>query len=217
MEIITREITSTNWITIVIVSCFGLLAIAKTLNTVQFSDFIMLFNNNKYIVLNHKGNRLSTLFNGVLLLVQTLSISLFIYICVTSFQFQTESKEQLLFLKISTLYLIILVCKILIEKIVASIFSIETLIEDYLFYKISYRNFLGVLLLPLNLLFIYTIQPSEITLMILLSLMAVLNSIVLFSVYKKNEKVILNQLFYFILYLCTLEIAPYFILYKLII
>ncbi|KAA1243178.1 DUF4271 domain-containing protein [Aquimarina sp. RZ0] len=215
MEIITREITATNWITIVILICCLLLAIAKTIDTVRFSDFVLLFNTNKYIVLTPKGSKLSTLFNGILIAVQILSASLFIYVCIDILG--SRNNDMILFFKITTLYLLVLICKMLIEKIIATIFSIESLIEEYLFYKISYRNFLGVTLLPLNLLFVYTIKPSMNVLIFTLVLLLILNLIILFSIYKKNENIILNNLFYFILYLCALEIAPYFILYKLII
>jgi len=218
METITRQIIDTDWITIIIISCLGLLATAKLINSVRFSEFILLFNTNKYIVLNHKGNRLSTFFNAILMLVQVLSVSLFIYLSADILKLQDDADINIyLYAKIASLYVFVLICKILIEKIISTIFSIEILIDDYLFYKISYRNFLGVILLPLNLLFIYTLQPSQIVLIVLIILIALLNLLVLFSVYKKNEKIILNNLFYFILYLCTLEIAPYFILYKLII
>ncbi|WP_366520010.1 DUF4271 domain-containing protein [uncultured Aquimarina sp.] len=217
MEVITREIISTDWITIVILMCFVLLATAKLMNSARFSEFVMLFNTNKYVVLNQKGNKLSTFFNGVLVLVQALSVSLFIYLCLDVLQWQSDTVDVILYLKIASLYLFVLICKILVEKIISAIFSIEILIEDYLFYKLSYRNFLGVILLPLNLLFIYTTKPSKIVLIILIASLLILNLIILFSVYKKNENIILNHSLYFILYLCALEIAPYFMLYKLII
>ncbi|WP_366894051.1 DUF4271 domain-containing protein [uncultured Aquimarina sp.] len=217
MEVITREIISTDWITIVILLCFALLATAKLMNSARFSEFVMLFNTNKYIVLNQKGNKLSTFFNGILILVQVLSVSLFIYLCLDVLQWQSDMINITLYLKIASLYLFVLICKILVEKIISTIFSIEILIEDYLFYKLSYRNFLGVILLPLNLLFIYTTKPSKIVLIVLIASLVILNLIILFSIYKKNENIILNHSFYFILYLCALEIAPYFMLYKLII
>ncbi len=217
MEVITREIISTDWITIVILLCFALLATAKLMNSARFSEFVMLFNTNKYIVLNQKGNKLSTFFNGILILVQVLSVSLFIYLCLDVLQWQSDIINITLYLKIASLYLFVLICKILVEKIISTIFSIEILIEDYLFYKLSYRNFLGVILLPLNLLFIYTTKPSKIVLIVLIASLVILNLIILFSIYKKNENIILNHSFYFILYLCALEIAPYFMLYKLII
>ncbi|MFD2563222.1 DUF4271 domain-containing protein [Aquimarina rubra] len=217
MEVITREIISTDWITIVIIVCLALLATAKLINSARFSEFVMLFNTNKYIVINQKGNKLSTFFNGILILVQILSVSLFIYLSIDVLEWKDQVIDLTLYLKIASLYLFIFICKILVEKIISTIFSIEILIEDYLFYKISYRNFLGLILLPLNLLFIYTAKPSKIVIIILIISLLILNLIVLFSVYRKNENVILNHLFYFILYLCALEIAPYFILYKLIV
>jgi len=217
MDIIAREIIGTDWITIVIMVCLVLLTTAKLINSARFLEFVMLFNTNKYIVLNQKGNKLSTLFNGVLILVQVLSVCLFIYLCADVLQWQRDAIDMIFYFKIASLYLFVLICKILVEKIISTLFSIEVLIEDYLFYKISYRNFLGVILLPLNLIFIYAVKPSEIILYILIGSLSILNLIVFISFFKKNENIILNHMFYFILYLCALEIAPYFILYKLIV
>lgn len=217
MEVITREIITNDWITIIFLVCFALLATAKLINSVLFYEFIMLFNTNKYVVLNHKGNKLSTVFSGVLILVQILSISLFLHLCLETFELKVDELNMLFYFKITLLYLLLFLCKILVEKIVSIVFSIETLINDYVFYKISYRNFLGIILLPLNLLFVYTVKPSKIVLIIIIGFLILLNLITLFSAYKRNENIILNNLFYFILYLCTLEIAPYFMLYKLMI
>ncbi len=216
MEYIVREITSTNWLTILIMVCLMLLAIAKGVNTFRFSDFTMLLSNNKYIISHQKQNKLSTLFNAILLLFQVASVSLFIYLCFGVFKWEVAPNEITLYFKIAILYTVIVVFKLLIEKIIATIFSIDSIIDEYLFYKVSYRNFMGFILLPVNIIFIYAIQPSEIVFITLLISLSILNIIVLISYYKKNESIILNYLFYFILYLCALEIAPYFILYKLI-
>ncbi|WP_109434376.1 MULTISPECIES: DUF4271 domain-containing protein [Aquimarina] len=216
MEYILREITPTNWLTILIMACLMLLVTAKGVNTLRFSDFIMLLGNNKYIISNQKQNKLSSLFNAILLLFQVVSVSLFIYLCFDVFKWNVAPNEITLYFKIAILYTVIVVCKLLIEKIIAAIFSIDSIIDEYLFYKVSYRNFMGVILLPVNIIFIYAVHPSKIAFIILLISLSILNIIVLVSFYKKNENVILNYLFYFILYLCALEIAPYFILYKLI-
>ncbi|TSE04244.1 DUF4271 domain-containing protein [Aquimarina algiphila] len=216
MEYILREITPTNWFTILIMACLMLLVTAKGVNTLRFSDFIMLLGNNKYIISNQKQNKLSSLFNAILLLFQVVSVSLFIYLCFDVFKWNVAPNEITLYFKIAILYTVIVVCKLLIEKIIAAIFSIDSIIDEYLFYKVSYRNFMGVILLPVNIIFIYAVNPSKIAFVILLISLSILNIIVLVSFYKKNENVILNYLFYFILYLCALEIAPYFILYKLI-
>ncbi|WP_027412608.1 DUF4271 domain-containing protein [Aquimarina muelleri] len=216
MEFILREITPTNWLTILIMVGLLLLAAAKTVNTVRFSDFMMLLTNNKYILSSQKVNRLSSLFNVILLLFQIISVSIFIYLCFKVFKWQVTPNEITLYVKIIILYTVIVVCKLLIEKIIATIFSIDSIIDIYLFHKVSYRNFIGVLLLPVNILFIYGLQGSRITFIVLLFFLIIINLMTLFSFYRKNQNIILNHMFYFILYLCALEIAPYFILYKLI-
>ncbi|WP_103865072.1 DUF4271 domain-containing protein [Aquimarina sp. I32.4] len=216
MNFITREIAHINWLTILIVICLLLLAIAKRVNSLRFSDFTMLLSNNKYIISHQKPNKLSSLFNAILLLFQIASVSLFIFLCFDTFEWQVIPSQITLYFKITIIYTVVVICKLLIEKIIATIFSIDSIIDEYLFYKVSYRNFMGVILLPTNILFIYALQPSKIAFIILLILLVILNTIVLFSFYKKNESIILNHMFYFILYLCALEIAPYFILYKLI-
>ncbi len=216
MEFILREITSTNWLTIIITVCLMLLAAAKGVNMLRFTDFMMLFSNSKYIISYQKLNKLSSLFNAILLLFQIVSVSLFLYLCFGVFEWQVVPNQITLYFKIAIIYTVIVICKLLIEKIVATIFSIDSIIDEYLFYKVSYRNFMGVILLPINIVFIYALQPSIIAFIILLILLIILNTIMLVSFYKKNENIILNHLFYFILYLCALEIAPYFILYKLI-
>ncbi len=216
MEFITREITSTNWLTILIVVCLTLLVTAKGINTFRFSDFIMLFSNNKYIISYQKPNKISSPFNAVLLLLQIISVSLFIYLCFGVFELNVAPTEITLYFKIAIVYAVIVICKLLVEKIIAAIFSIDSIIDEYLFHKVTYRNFIGMILLPINIIYIYTVKPSEIAFIILLTVIAIINIITLISFYRKNENTILNNLFYFILYLCALEIAPYFILYKLI-
>ncbi len=216
MEFITREIASTNWLTILFLICLGLLVAAKGLNALRFYDFMMLFSNNKYIISYQKNNKLSSAFNAILLVLQIASVSLFLFLCFDIFEIEVAPSEITLFFKITIVYGVIVIFKLLVEKIIAAIFSIDDIIDEYLFHKVSYRNFMGVILLPVNIVFVYAFQPTKIIFIVVFVLLVILNLIVLISFYKKNENIIFNHLFYFILYLCALEIAPYFILYKLI-
>lgn len=59
------------------------------------------------------------------------------------------------------------------------------------------------------------ITPINKEIMIVFCLVTlVINAIALFYSYKTNRKLIITNFFYFILYLCALEISPYIILYK---
>jgi len=72
--------------------------------------------------------------------------------------------------------------------------------------------------LLLILLFIVTyITPINKEIMLVFCLVtAVVNAIALFYSFKTNGKLIITNFFYFILYLCALEISPYIILYKVL-
>src|SRR5690606_28874261 len=104
--------------------------------------------------------------------------------------------------------------KLYTEKIIASIFSIDTIIDHYLYQKLSYRNLLSILILFANILLIYTFSESKFIVIFIASVVLLINVAMLLYTFKSSEKIITNNLFYFILYLCALEISPYFILYK---
>ena len=105
----------------------------------------------------------------------------------------------------------------MIEKMIGSIFNMESTIDKYLYQKLSYRNFLAVLVFVANLIVLYVLEPTKILLVSIGIGILILNGITLFYSYKTNRNLIFRQLFYFILYLCALEISPYIILYKVLV
>ncbi|MFL1894713.1 DUF4271 domain-containing protein [Aquimarina sp. 2-A2] len=217
MQSLPREILSNDWVTILLFLSLCLLAVARMLNSYNFSSFIMLFNTNKYILTHQKHTNLSTAFTITLTCMQCIVFSLLIHLIFYTFEWQINEEPILQFLQIFAIYSTLFLAKILIEKIIGIVFHIDSLINSYIFYKLSYRNFFAVLLFPLLFWFFYTVAPSTNTAYVIGVLLLLSQLIILISFYKKNENLILNHLFYFILYLCALEFAPYFILYKLFI
>src|SRR5699024_4076227 len=104
--------------------------------------------------------------------------------------------------------------KYFLEKITASLFEIENFIDSYLLHKITYRNFMALVLLPISFFFMYSGFYLKWALLVTLGIIFFTNFYILFLFYKKNSEQLSQYWFYFILYLCTFEIAPYFILYK---
>jgi hypothetical protein len=109
---------------------------------------------------------------------------------------------------------VFILIKVLLERLIGSLFEIDKLIDQYLFQKISYKNLLGLVLIPINLLLIFSFKPGLILLYIIVILLGLINIMGLITTIKTNQSIIKQNLFYFILYLCALEIAPYIILYK---
>jgi hypothetical protein len=121
------------------------------------------------------------------------------------------------FLKVIFAVAAIILIKILLERLIGSLFDIDKLMDVYLFQKTSYKNYTGFVLFPINLLLVYTIAPTALICYIVIGIVAVINLIGFIITLKNHQNIVVNNLFYFILYLCALEIGPYLILYKLII
>lgn len=207
---------SQDWITLLLVLVLILLATAKYAFNQRFAHFIMLFATDKYLLLKGKNANLFHPFNILLFLVNVIIVGLFIFILYKVIEDPLPNRPKVLFLRIATAYSAFVLLKFSLEKILANIISADKKMNYYLFYKLSYRNFLALLLLPVCLAFIYIWEPNLTALYISAGLILLINLISLLSFFQKNQQYILRYWFYFILYLCALEIGPYFILYKLI-
>lgn len=209
-----RLIISTDWAAYLLVACFVLFALSKYFYPKRFHEFSLLPITNQYFFVHGKNDELNHPFNMMLFVVQIICVSIFVFLLFKVYNPSEIQKNEWLFLQICTAYGVFILIKFSLEKIVANIFSMDELINNYLYQKLSYRNFLGILFFLGNLFFLYVYPPTRITLVIFGGFALALNAIALLYSYKKNGKLIFSNFFYFILYLCALEIAPYIILYK---
>ena len=215
MEAVERAYEYRDWITLLFILCFTLLVIAKSLYPQRFQEFISLLTSGKFISFKGKENRAFHPFNILMLFFQSIVVSIFIYI-IYSYYFEMESSPLVTFIRIITAVICFVLIKTGIEKIVANIFELDEKIDYYLFQKFSYRSFISVLLFIGSLLLIYTLRPNTLILSIFGMIMLLGNAIAIFLIYKRYQLQLIQNWFYFILYLCALEIAPYYILFKVI-
>jgi len=171
---------------------------------------------NKYFLVQGKSDEIQHPFNILLFIAQVITMSLFIFLILRTLSPEMPKNNPWLFLQICTGYTVFILVKFYVEKIIGSLFNMDTLINKYLYQKLSYRNLIAVLVFMGNLIFYYIITPSETGLLVFTLVLLALNGIALFYSYKTNGKLIMSNFFYFILYLCALEISPYIILYKVI-
>jgi hypothetical protein len=214
LEAIERFTVSQDWITLLVLLALVLLVVAKYAFTQRFAHFTMLFATDKYLVLKGKDPNLFHPFNVILFVVNLISVGLFIYIFYLTFENASPERPKVLFLRIVTAYAAFVLLKFSLEKIIADVLSVNERMDYYLFFKLSYRNFISMILLPVSIFLIYVWEPGRLTLYIILGIILLMNFITLLSVFRKNSQYIFNNWFYFILYLCALEIGPYYILYK---
>jgi len=217
LESVTRRLISNDWLTILFIVSLICVTITKALYAKRFSLFLLSpITNNYQNSVEHKEHNIVNWFTAILFVVQVISLAIFLYLC--SIYFFPEYKQQdYFFTKIISFTTLFIIAKFLIEKIIAIILDIEWYINTYNFQKITSRNLYGLALLPINLILVYTTIESKIVYMIILGSFLLFNCISFFFLFKNHQKLIFSKLFYFILYLCALEIAPYLIIYKTLI
>jgi hypothetical protein len=192
------------------VGCIIVIAILKVIYPKRFEDFIRLPVSNNYFLAKGKSEELRHPFSILLFVIQLISISLFIYL----FFLDKGKANMFLFLQILFVVFIFIIVKASIEKMIGAIFSIENVIDHYIYKKLTYRNFLSLLLIIANLIFYFSVKLDLNILLIFTGILFLINMLILFYSYKNYRSLIFSNLFYFLLYICALEISPYLILYK---
>ena len=215
MQATERIFEYQDWLTILFLICFVLLVLAKILFPQRFEEFISLLNSGKFIAFRGKENKAFHAFNILLLSLQAIAVSIFLYIVYRYF-FESDSSPLVIFIRIFTAYLCFILIKSGIEKIIGNIFEMDEKMDYYIFQKFSYRNFISLFLLFASLFLTYSLHPTALILGIIGGFAIIANAFALVIIFRKNQNTLSANWFYFILYLCALEIAPYIILYKLI-
>jgi hypothetical protein len=214
-----RILENKDWATFLFVIAFALVAMTKSAYETRFSEFSKLIFSDKYAKIYRDNSHMKSSFTVGLFFVQIISYAFFIQLTMGIFGFQSEVKgynvktDWILFIQIATFLLYFILGKYLVEKIVAASFNIDEFVELFNLQKVTYRTYIGILILPVNaILFYYDNIPKTIPLTIIgISLCISIYSY--FISIKTYQNAIIGKLFYFILYLCALEIAPYYFMY----
>ena len=210
-----RNFITYEWFTIfTILGLFAIVA-AKFVNTLRFNDFLYVIGNSKYLKIYTKDQKFIDQFDSFLFVNLALSFSIFTYFAYSSFV-SPLSFELISFLKLLFAISTIIIIKTLLERLVGSLFKIDGLIDNYLFQKTTFKNYSGIVFLIANLFILYTNRYTDVVIIAAFSLICLINLIGFLTSFKNYQKIINPNLFYFLLYLCALEIGPYILLYKVI-
>jgi hypothetical protein len=207
-----RIIGASDWATIIFVLMFVIIAIVKSVFESRFNDFMKLIVSDKYIKMYRDSTYLMSGFTIFLFIVQLVSLAFFIQLALYHF-LHTSKTDGILFIQIFTFLSVFVLSKFLIEKIIATSFNIEEFTDQYNLQKVNYRTYVGVLLLPIDAILFYNANLSDF-LMCFLIVVILLTNLLTYAISLKNyQNLLIGKLFYFILYLCALEIAPYYFIY----
>nr|WP_299171753.1 DUF4271 domain-containing protein [uncultured Allomuricauda sp.] len=207
MNPIYKVVDSMDWMTIVLFLSMVILALGKYLFQARFLNFIILPFNNRYVVLHSKKGRLLNWFHILLTLFQLINLSLFLFLVIKTF-FGFEEDPLLSFLMIMGVVVLFQLVKLALQFVKGYVFNTQSLIAELLFNKTSYLNYSSLIMFVANVVLIYIAGSSKIVFYVAFILIVSINAIGFIKLLKNYQKAIVPNLFYFILYLCTLEIAP---------
>ncbi|MCU4187677.1 DUF4271 domain-containing protein [Flavobacterium sp. HXWNR29] len=208
-----RIIESKDWATILFVLCVGIIAVNKTISSVRFNEFIRLAYSDKYTKIYKDSSNLMSGFTVSMFVLQLFSFSFFTLLVLNQFD-KAEKTNGIVYIQIFTFLTVFILSKFLIEKIVATAFKIEEFNEQFNLLKVNYRAYFGFILLPVNIILFYNSFDSKLFFWILLVALFVINITTYIVALKLYQNLLMRKIFYFILYLCTLEIAPYYFIYN---
>ena len=200
-----RDIISNDSLTLILLGSFLYLIILKRFNPT-------IFNQN----LSFKKKELINKISNSLLGIKTIEI-LYNFLFISNLSilltfFKNKNFELFVYYELLGFVSIFFVVKIILDFSVGRLFSISELMKNYIWQKLVYHNSLGILLLLFNFLIAYSIFDGYYMTLISIYISLVFLLFSYCSIYFSMKKVIIKNWFYFILYLCTLEIIPYYYL-----
>ena len=154
IELHPRIIENKDWATLLFLVALALLVLAKSAFETRFHDFARLIVSDKYTKIYRDSSHLMSGFNLLLFIINLISLSFFIQLVLVHFGYR-EKTDWILFLRIFTLLGVFILSKFLIEKIIATTFGIEDIIEQFNLQKVTIRTYIGLILLPFSIIIFY--------------------------------------------------------------
>jgi hypothetical protein len=216
LESSLRLITYQNWITIIIVGCVILLAAIKFFYQARFSDFINVVGADRFFSTRSKGVFILHPLQIVLLVIQFTGISLLFYLAYCSITGLPYSENFDIFKYIFLGYSIFEIVKFLLERFIAYVLNFDKKMQSFFYKRLNVKHLLGLFALLGSAFIVYQLQIPFYFIYSILGIVITIYTISQFWLIRKYKSDFFRFPFYFILYFCTLEIGPYFILYSFI-
>lgn len=212
MQALEREITTNTWITITMLFLLFLLAVLKSFNSEKLKGTVSAVFRKGFVDEEIEENY--SFFSGFNLIIFSFSniiISLVVYLLGLYFSSKIDV-GFLSFLKVLLVVFGYFFARWFLEYLISLLLEIKNETQQFLTSKARYLYSISFGFFCLLIFIIYAFSNRDFLLYAVIFLLFIRFLVLL--VY--NKKLIISKLFYFILYLCTFEIAPLFILFKLI-
>jgi hypothetical protein len=211
VQAIEKTLIDTNWITLLLLFLFVCVFLLKGLSYAKLKGNVFSFANNSFIdAENEEKTSFFNLFQSVIFLFSMVVLSLLIYKILRFYEFWA-TQDFTNFMKVLSLVSAYFLVKWSLEFVFSHVLMIQKQVRFFLISKAIYLYSTAFFLL----ISLVLVQYSQLNILFLIYFSIFIFSVrfVLHVIINKN--LVFNELFYFILYLCAFEIAPLFILFKL--
>ena len=213
MQALDKITSSTNWILLVLVFLFVIIAILKIIDAEKLKGYVFALFNKGFIESEAEEDILFfSSFYSLLFVFSATVLALIISLLASEINvaFSLTFSSFLSVLKLVFSYLIV---KRFLELAFARLLLIKKQVRFFLVCKLSYLYSISFFLLVFYILFLFSPLNYFYFTVIILGLFTLRYLFLLTS----NKKLVFSELFYFILYICAFEIAPLLTLFKLMI
>ena len=208
MDVIKRDFFSDDLITLILIFALILIFFIKLFKPQQLLGYSIAFFTQGFIEKRAEENTtILSPFHGLLFTFTMLIVSLTFYVLIGHhFEGSNTFVFGLFFLATSSYFII----KFIMSYLLVNLFNLREDIGYFFYAKNGYLYSICLWLYPVLILNQYWLK-NPVFLLIVISLLLIFR---LFLILSNNKFIIFTQFFYFILYFCTLELAPLLILYK---
>ena len=199
-----REYFSNDILTSLIIFSILLIFVLKKINSQKFYENFSFNKKNLITKLSNNDYLSFRSINVVCLLIFVINTSILFTI------FKNDKFNSQDFLKFATLLSLFILLKLFLEKFIGWLFNFKKKCDNYLTIKFKYLGTIGLYILMLNIVCIYSsgYNYELVYISLIISLLCLIISY--FTIFFSFKNIIYKNWFYFILYLCTLEIIPYY-------
>ena len=212
MQALEKIVINTNWISIILVFLFAIIAVLKIIDGDKLKGYVFALFNKGFIEDEVEENTsFFSSFYSLLFIFSSVVLALVISFLVAETNKNTSFSLSSFFLILGIIWSYFTI-KSLLEIGVIRLFFIKKEVRFYVVSKFGYLYSISFFLIILFVLFRF--GPLNFSFFIAATLGLFFLKFVFQVVNNKN--LVFGKLFYFILYLCAFEIAPLLIMFKLV-
>ena len=212
MEALQRSVLSTNWITLIFVFSLTVLFFLKLFKTAKLKGYASAIFYKGFLEIEVEEGYSPVTFFHI-----GFSFFSFLMLSITTFFLINQYKQSNVFLLadyfVSSYYVFMfMIVRSLAAFLLPLLFEVKKQLSFFMISKRGYLYSISVGLLFLNVFYFYSFQNQ----FFLFSGFVLLFLVRFLLILINNKNLIIKELFYFILYICAFELAPLFVLFKLI-